>query len=573
LANFSFWRTKIRNISIGWKYGFALGTTIILFLISASVILGEITHVHANLKMIEEKSRHTAVISDLSSLFWAKDAPIADYVNTSNSKYVAEFRDRNESFGELLAELKSALPSAEDRKQLETIESYNAKLNDQFLHQIVPAMEEGHAASAVLLRDETQLVRNAAVESLAHLRNRIVREQQATVALAGERLDRSIRVLLASILVSSALGVAVVWLVHRFVRRNLKQVIGMASRIAEGRLDIRKSDYDGKDEVGELSLAANTMLEHLRSMVRRMSDISGMVSQYSAELKQSAVAVNESSRQVAVTMNDLAAGTATQAEAASELSDSIAAYMAKVEEARANGERIRHSSREVLELTGQGQRLMDASIRQMDAIGHIMDSAMDSMRGLDDRLKAISALGGVIHAIADQTHFLSLNAAIEAARAGEPGRGFAIVADEVRKLADHAAKSASEIAGIVDGILRESGQVADSLSRGYGEVRKGIAQIRTTGATFDGISRSVTEMADQISATSRHLTEIASGGGSIMQSIESIASVSEEAAAGVEQTSAAMEETSSAMEEIAGSAEHLAVLAEELDRLVRQFRI
>jgi len=216
---------------------------------------------------------------------------------------------------------------------------------------------------------------------------------------------------------------------------------------------------------------------------------------------------------------------------------------------------------------------MDASIRQMDAIGHIMDSAMDSMRGLDDRLKAISALGGVIHAIADQTHFLSLNAAIEAARAGEPGRGFAIVADEVRKLADHAAKSASEIAGIVDGILRESGQVADSLSRGYGEVRKGIAQIRTTGATFDGISRSVTEMADQISATSRHLTEIASGGGSIMQSIESIASVSEEAAAGVEQTSAAMEETSSAMEEIAGSAEHLAVLAEELDRLVRQFRI
>jgi len=179
----------------------------------------------------------------------------------------------------------------------------------------------------------------------------------------------------------------------------------------------------------------------------------------------------------------------------------------------------------------------------------------------------------VIHAIADQTHFLSLNAAIEAARAGEHGRGFAIVADEVRKLAEHAAKSSIEIAGIVDGILHESGQVATSLAQGYGEVRKGIAQIRTTGSTFNEINQSVADMADQISATSAHLTEIAGGSGKIAQSIENIASVSEEAAAGVEQTSASMQQTSSAMEEIAGSAEHLASLAEDLSRLVRQFRI
>lgn len=569
----SFMGKKIRNISIGWKYGFALGTTIILFLISASVILNEIAKVHANLKTIEEKSGHTAVISDLASIFWAKDAPIADYVNTSNSKYIAEFEDGNQRFDELLNELKTTLLSGEDRKHLETIESYNRKINDQFLGQIVPAMEQGSTTSAVLIRDETQLVRNAAVESLAHLRNRIIKEQQMTVAEAGESLDQSIRVLLTSILISSALGVAVVWLVHRFVRRNLKQVIGIASRIAEGRLDIEKSRYVGKDEVGELSLAANTMLENLRGMVSRISDVSGMVSRYSGELTQSATAVNESSRQVAVTMNELSAGTSTQAEAASELSDAIAAYMVKVEEARANGERIRQTSRQVLELADQGQQLMDDSIRQMNAIEHIVHAAMDSVRGLDDQLKAISALGGVIHAIADQTHFLALNAAIEAARAEEHGRGFAIVADEIRKLADHAAKSATEIAGIVDGILDESGQVVHSLAQGYDEVRKGIVQIRTTGSTFNEINQSVTDMADQISASSNHLAEIASGSGKITQSIENIASVSEEAAAGVEQTSASMQQTSSAMEEIAGGAGHLASLAEDLNRLVRKFKL
>ena len=542
-------------------------------MISASVILHEVLEVHANLKTLEEKSRHTEAISGLAAVFWAKDAPIADYVHTSNRRYIAEFDDWNERFDGLLAELRSALPSAEDQKQFETIESYNRKLNDQFLGLIVPALESGDAMSARFIRDETQLVRNAAVESLSHLRSRIVGEQQATVAQAGERLNRSIRILFASILVSSVLGVLVVWLVHRFVRRNLKQVIGMTSRIAEGRLDIDKSGYDGKDEVGELNLAANTMLENLRSLVSRISEVCGRVNRYSEELKLSAGAVNESSRQVAATMDELSAGTATQAEAASELSDSISAYMARIGEAHASGEQIRRASHEVLELADQGRRLMDGSIRQMNAIEHILHAATDSMRGLDDRLNEIAELGSVIRAIADQTHFLSLNAAIEAARAGEHGRGFAIVADEVRKLAEHAAGSATEIAGIVDGILRESGQVVHSLSHGCDEARKGIAQIQSTGTAFHEINRSVAEMADQIAEASRHLTEIAGGSGRIMQSIGNIASVSEEAAAGVEQTTASMQQTSSAMEEIAGGAAHLASLAEELDRLVRRFRI
>jgi len=117
-----FWGKKIRNISIGWKYGLALGTTIALFLISASVILHEVLEVHANLKTLEEKSRHTEAISGLAAVFWAKDAPIADYVHTSNRRYIAEFDDWNERFDGLLAELRSALPSAEDQRRESTAE-------------------------------------------------------------------------------------------------------------------------------------------------------------------------------------------------------------------------------------------------------------------------------------------------------------------------------------------------------------------------------------------------------------------------------------------------------------------
>lgn len=71
---------------------------------------------------------------------------------------------------------------------------------------------------------------------------------------------------------------------------------------------------------------------------------------------------------------------------------------------------------------------------------------------MNERSKEIGQILGAIVAIAEQTNWLSLNAAIEAARAGEHGKGFAVVADEVRKLADESSRFTEQIRQIVQGI-------------------------------------------------------------------------------------------------------------------------
>ncbi|WP_162880653.1 methyl-accepting chemotaxis protein [Paraliobacillus sediminis] len=216
---------------------------------------------------------------------------------------------------------------------------------------------------------------------------------------------------------------------------------------------------------------------------------------------------------------------------------------------------------------------MHASIQQMTAIDHIVKDAVSKMKGLNIQSQKITKLVGVIKGIADQTNLLSLNAAIEAARAGEHGKGFAVVADEVRKLAEQVSLSVTDITQIVSSIQNETNAVTTSLQEGYKEVEDGMNRVNSTGEKFEIINQSLTTMASNVKLTSGSLLNIVESNKSMSNSIDDIAAVSQESAAGIHQTATSIQQTSSSMEEVSGNSNQLAKLAEKLNSLIARFKL
>lgn len=366
--------------------------------------------------------------------------------------------------------------------------------------------------------------------------------------------------------------VLVFFLLKRMLR-EIPLVTNVMEQLASGNLSQREIQSKSKDEMGQLVTSTNQLNQNLRAIVSQINTVSETVTSQSEELTQSANEVKMGAEQVAITMQELASGSETQANSASDLSFGMNNFAEKVQEANENSYRIETNSKVVLSMTKDGSELMKNSIAQMDKIDKIVRDSVHKVQGLDKQSQEISNLVTVIKDVSNQTNLLALNAAIEAARAGEHGKGFAVVADEVRKLAEQVSDSVTNITDIVGNIQKESGLVSESLQGGYVEVEKGKAQVESTGETFQGISEAVTEMVSSITTIAENLTEIAANAQEMNGAIEEIASVSEESAAGVEQTSASSQQISSIMEEVAGGSDQLAKLAEELNDLIRHFKL
>ena len=402
-------------------------------------------------------------------------------------------------------------------------------------------------------------------------------EGQQSIERIGQTIidngEQSKRMSLILMIVSILLSIVIAILISRRIVKPIRLVVKRLNLIAGGNLGQKPLETKRKDETAQLMVATNEMGEDLRTILVRVTESAGTVSSYSEALTQTANEVRKGTEQISITMEELAAGLETQTNSTMKLSETIAEFNERVEQANRHGESIKIKSNNVIDITNEGTEMMDSSVTQMGIIDQTVKHSIQKVNSLNHKTQEITHLVDVIKNIANQTNLLALNAAIEAARAGEHGKGFAVVADEVRKLAEGVASSVMDISGIVTNIQEEFDSVADALQTGYQDFENGTNQVRLTGEKFYGIRNSVIEMTENLLEITSALSEIKTGSQSIEISIQEVAAISEQSSAGIEETTASSEEVSSSMETIAGNSEELAKLAENLNVLVQKFKL
>ncbi|MCR5685826.1 MAG: hypothetical protein K6G81_10485 [Lachnospiraceae bacterium] len=319
--------------------------------------------------------------------------------------------------------------------------------------------------------------------------------------------------------------------------------------------------------------SADTMRNKLRDALHNVIDSARDVHQGAtaskdmiAESKNTAVEINNAVNDLANGATSMAGDVQTTADEAGSIGVAVDSVYSAASD---NMERSRKLSAESSSVQGQLSDLLKAGENTRQKADRVSASVNETA----DVVAQISNSAEAIISIASQTNLLALNASIEAARAGEAGKGFAVVADNIKHLAEESNTSANEITGMLSRIMQLSEQnkiLTDDIKNATEEEATALEQMNSS---FDNMGRLLKDTDEGNQQIVSLVEALNSNKAAILNSVESLSSVSEEYAASTEESAASITQLETNMENVLEEAGKLQNIAESLEQAVSVFKV
>jgi methyl-accepting chemotaxis protein len=531
----------------------------------------------------------------------------AMYAATGDEKYKTEFEKgvaRGEEGSKLVEKHGDATVTRISKDAAASDVEHDKTVNEK----LFPAVEAGNRAGIdSALRKADGLVR-VGLEDAHKIEDHNQGLQDRYTAQAESASAAASKVSVIAAILAIALGIGIAYFIARGIKRPVDEVLERLSSLEENDAASLSAAIDavangdltreativtpeienpGHDEVGQVSQATNgirttfertivsynTMREKLSGLIGEVSGATGTVSSASQQMASTSQETGKAVGEIAHAVGDVAQGAERQVRMVEDARGAAEQVSTAISESAENAQTTSEVAEQARSVTREGVEAAQQATEAMRSVRDSSQAVTAAIHELAQKSEEIGAIVETITGIAGQTNLLALNAAIEAARAGEQGRGFAVVAEEVRKLAEESQSAAGDIAGLVEKIQAETGNVVEVVEDGARRTDEGTVVVEQTREAFERIGEAVEDMGVRVSQIAASAQQVAAEGSRMQESIGEIAAVAEQSSASTEQVSASTEQTSASAQEIAASAQELASTAAELERLVSTFKV
>ncbi|RXJ00712.1 methyl-accepting chemotaxis protein [Anaerobacillus alkaliphilus] len=562
-------------MSIRNKLLLGFGLVLLLTTVMALIMFSSLKSVSNNFQAFTERDMH---LLNLSKQIRYEDLAVTDALKgimleptnkVEREKYEALLLQLEQTFEEVLP----LLVTERGKEIFAELSEYNEQLADLETEMIkLAGVNRVHMTN--IYQGDYAKVRDVFSRNLSEF-EAIQNQRIASLVIQNnEYIEMRSLINIVLLCVSIVIGVLIAWFISRAITRPLYNVSNKLKELSnsEGDLTVRL-EVKGKDEVGQLSLAFNSMIETIQGLIAHVSGTTKQVTIASEQLSAGASESTIAAQEIATAIQDVAVGTQTQLQGATDATRAVEEMAIGIQRIAEASTEVAESSISTTEEAESGNEVINTAIRQMQTINASVNQSVTAIGELGDRSKEISQIIEVITSIASQTNLLALNAAIEAARAGDHGKGFAVVADEVRKLAEQSAGSANQISKLVEEIQSDTSMSISSMDKVNDEVQTGLMLVNQAGEVFGRILAAVQKVTEQIQEISATSEEMSASSQQVAASIQQTSLIAEEASMNSQNVASSSEEQLALMEEISSSAQTLNGMATELQQLVSKFKV
>lgn len=413
----------------------------------------------------------------------------------------------------------------------------------------------------------------AARENISNMEDLI--EDYAVVA--EKKLQSTISATLTSICIGAAICIILIGLlcikIMIYIRANIVNVTDSISRIADKNLTVPVKVLGGKDEIAQLSRAAQTLQQQFLSMMSTLLNSSGELSVSSNLMANDTKESANSMSSIDLAANELANTATQQAEDITQIATDISEI----------DEMSKQSLKDTMELATACDDIEKITKAGMDTVNGLTDITNQNMKafesifvaieGVGERTRAIGTASDMITSIASQTNLLSLNASIEAARAGEAGKGFAVVADEIRQLAEQSASSANTINSMLKELMQSAKQAAEESELVKEYVERQRQSVIDTKDGFVAIVDNLNIINDGVNNLRNVSNHLGTKVNSISSLSESLSAASEENAATAQELSATTSSVAATIINLEKTGNSVNEHSDELNVIVKEYKL